>query len=96
MIKADKGDVIFDGTVNTIVSEAVLIFHMIVREAVAHDPEMRSYEEMRNEMLKGMAPYQLIDAGMDPREAVEVLNMENNVNWDKSDLYPNKDEEEGK
>ncbi len=90
MIKIDKGTIDMEGDTNIVLSELAFgINHIINIVSTDKDSEF-TYDELLEKILDGIKPYRLIDAGMDPVEALKVVDMTDRVIIENSDLYPNK------
>ena len=93
MIEIDKGSINFNGTSNILLSELAFAINHIVKYLSDKNSRL-NYDEILEELIAGTKPYKLIDAGMDPMDALEVVGMEGKVNLEDSDLYPDRTGEE--
>ncbi len=88
MIKIDKGTIKLEGDIDMILNELTFGINHIIHFISTTKNSNTTYDELLETILDGMKPYRLIDAGMDPMEALDVVDMTDKINIENSDLYP--------
>ncbi len=73
-VNIDKNTIEHSGTISTQMSELALGLHDIARRA--SKTSFASYEECIDEIIRSTRLYKLTDAGMNIKEAMEVLGMD--------------------
>jgi len=77
MIKQDKNNTHIEGNINMILSEISSLMHHVCRnvEESAGTP----YETVIERVITSMQVYKLVDSGMTPEEAIDVLDLKGNM-----------------
>ena len=74
MIKQDKGETTLDGSLNEIISECAALTHYLAKEV--EESSNSSYDKVIEQIQSAVNLYKLVDSGMTPEEAIEVLGID--------------------
>ena len=77
MIKQDKITTHVEGNINTILSEMSSLMHHVCKDV--EEEVGTPYETVIEQVLQAMQVYKLVDSGMTPEEAIDVLDMKGNI-----------------
>ena len=77
MISQDNGETHIVGDANTIINEAASLFYNIATQI--SDKSNETYEEVIRKISLAASIYKLVEAGMTPEEAIEVLDVNNTI-----------------